>query len=108
MASSIGTMRYKTASWWHCLYFFYVIWWIAYQQEISVGPWYVCLLCLQKMQKFQCLSNNSSHFLNTLQEHMSSPTVFSRVHVAKSLVFYVVFSRSFFWLWETKVNNFPW
>jgi hypothetical protein len=43
MASSIGTMRYRTASWWHCLYFFYVIWWIAYQQEISVGPWYVVL-----------------------------------------------------------------
>jgi hypothetical protein len=43
MASSIRTMRYRTASWWHCLYFFYVIWWIAYQQKISVGPWYVVL-----------------------------------------------------------------
>ena len=36
---------------------------------------------------------------NTLPEHMSSHTVFSRVHVARSLAFCVMFCRSLFVLW---------
>ena len=34
--------------------------------------------------------------LLALPEHMRSPPVFNRVHVAQSLVFYVVFCRSLF------------
>ena len=55
--------------------------------------WFICRFVIRVTQRRMPLVEQK---LLTLPEHLSSPPVLSRVHVARSLVFCVVFCRSFF------------